>query len=78
MVVIACANGVAFDPVALTEALRRRMPHFMVPRFVRTIPELPKTPTQKIQKHVLKEQGVTDDTWDREAAGIIVKREAIC
>ena len=78
MIVIACADDVEFDPVKLTEALRRRMPHFMVPRFIRIVPELPKTPTQKIQKHVLKQEGVTEDTWDREAAGIVVKREAIC
>ena len=78
MIVIACADDIEFDPVKLTEALRRRMPHFMVPRFIRIVPELPKTPTQKIQKHVLKQEGVTEDTWDREAAGIVVKREAIC
>nr|MCH9672922.1 AMP-binding protein [Gammaproteobacteria bacterium] len=77
MIVIARADDVEFDPKELIEALRSRMPHFMVPRFVRTVAELPKTPTQKIQKHLLKQEGVTDDTWDRETAGIVIKREAI-
>ena len=27
---------------------------------------LPKTPTQKVQKHLLRSEGITADTWDRE------------
>lgn len=38
--------------------------------------ELPKTPTQKIEKHVLRSAGVTADTWDRDAAGIEPDRGA--
>lgn len=77
MIVVAITDESAFDPAELVESLRHRMPHFMVPRYVRVVPELPKTPTQKIQKHLLKQVGLTDDTWDREAAGIIIKRDAI-
>ncbi|NIY69278.1 AMP-binding protein [Streptomyces malaysiensis] len=40
---------------------------YMVPRFVEFLPELPKTPTQKVEKFRLKEAGVTKATWDREA-----------
>ena len=53
------------------------MAHFMVPRYVRIVPELPKTPTQKVQKNLLRDEGVTADTWDREAAGIRVRRERL-
>jgi len=49
----------------------------MLPKYIRIIEALPKTPTQKIRKHLLKEEGVTEDTWDREVAGIAVKREKI-
>ncbi len=49
----------------------------MVPRYVRIVDELPKTPTQKVQKHTLRSEGVTAGTWDRSAAGIEVKRERI-
>ena len=35
---------------------------------------LPKTPTNKIQKYAIRDEGVTDKTWDREAAGITLKR----
>jgi crotonobetaine/carnitine-CoA ligase len=51
------------------------MAHFMVPRYVRVLEALPKTPTNKVQKAELRAAGVTSDTWDREAAGIILKRE---
>jgi crotonobetaine/carnitine-CoA ligase len=30
---------------------------------------LPKTPTQKIEKHQLRQEGITPDTLDREAMG---------
>jgi crotonobetaine/carnitine-CoA ligase len=35
---------------------------------------LPKTPTERVQKVKLRDEGVTPDTFDREAAGIVVKR----
>ena len=53
------------------------MAHFMLPRFIRIVDELPKTPTRKVQKNLLKEEGITPDTWDREVAGITVMREKI-
>jgi fatty-acyl-CoA synthase len=38
---------------------------------------LPKTPTAKVEKHVLRAEGVTGDTWDRERAGILIRREKL-
>jgi crotonobetaine/carnitine-CoA ligase len=35
---------------------------------------LPKTPTERVQKVKLRDEGITADTFDREAAGIVVKR----
>jgi crotonobetaine/carnitine-CoA ligase len=65
------------DPKALTEYLIPRMPHFMVPRYVRVMDALPKTPTQKVQKHLIRADGVTADTWDRERAGIVLRRQKL-
>ena len=42
-----------------------RMPAFMVPRYLQTIAELPRTPTEKVRKKALREQGVGPHTWDR-------------
>ena len=50
------------------------MPYFAVPRYVEFLDALPKTPTERIQKYLLKEAGVTPTTWDREAAGVKVTR----
>jgi len=77
MIVVVPVTGATIDYEELFEFLVPRMAHFMLPRYIRTVAELPKTPTQKIQKHLLKSDGVTPDTWDREDAGIKVKRERI-
>lgn len=53
------------QPAALIAFLESRMAAFMVPRYVRVVDAMPMTPTQKIEKHVLRSQGVTADTWDR-------------
>jgi crotonobetaine/carnitine-CoA ligase len=37
-----------------------------VPRFLRFVDELPKTPSQRVQKAKLRALGVTPDTHDRE------------
>ena len=70
-------DGATIDPAELIHYLIPRMTHFMVPRYVRIIEALPRTPTSKIQKHILRNEGITADTWDREAAGIMVRRERI-
>ena len=74
MIVVQPKPGQTLDPRALTEFLIPRMAYFMVPRYIRVMDSLPKTPTNKVQKPLLREQGVTDDTWDREQAGIVLKR----
>jgi crotonobetaine/carnitine-CoA ligase len=44
---------------------------------VRVLDALPKTPTHKVEKHVLRRAGVTADTWDRVAAGVAVERDRL-
>lgn len=77
MAVVALRDGTAFDPEELIAFLRPRMAHFMIPRYVRVVDALPRTPTAKIEKVKLRQEGLTGDVWDREAAGISVKREKI-
>ena len=75
LVVVAPVAGAVLDPAELIEFLRPRMAHFMIPRYVRVLPELPKTPSSKVLKHELRREGVTADTWDREAAGIRIRSD---
>jgi crotonobetaine/carnitine-CoA ligase len=49
----------------LWEHCEARIPSFAVPRFLRIVEELPKTPSQRVQKAKLRELGVTEDTYDR-------------
>lgn len=74
MVTVVPRPGRSLDPVALIRFLEPRMAHFMVPRYIDIAETLPKTPTGKIQKFDLRDRGVTATTWDREAAGIKLKR----
>lgn len=68
--------GQSVPPVELLDWCAQRMPHFAVPRYVEFVPALPKTPTQKVQKAILREQGLTPGTWDREQVGYRVRRGA--
>ncbi|MGE4244255.1 AMP-binding protein [Ramlibacter sp.] len=77
MVVLATRPGASVDAAELLQFLIPRMAHFMLPRYVRFMPALPKTVTNKIQKAELRKDGVTFDTWDRDAAGIVVKRQKL-
>lgn len=42
-----------------------RIPSFAIPRFLRFVEDLPKTPSQRVQKAKLREIGITADTHDR-------------
>jgi crotonobetaine/carnitine-CoA ligase len=77
LIVVAPAPGKSIDPVSLTHFLTSRLAYFMVPRYVRTLPDLPKTPSAKVLKAQLRGEGVTPDTWDREKAGIIIRRDRL-
>jgi crotonobetaine/carnitine-CoA ligase len=66
--------GESLTPEELIEYAIDRMPYFAVPRYVEFMDALPKTPTERIQKYLLKQAGVTESTWDREKAGIKVSR----
>lgn len=77
LAVIKPKNAATFDPVALIGALESSLAYFMIPRFVRLVDEIPKTETNKPRKVVFREQGLTPDTWDREEAGIRLRRERL-
>jgi carnitine-CoA ligase len=77
MAVVAAAPGQQVDPAQLLEFLRDRLAYFMIPRYVRVLEALPKTPTAKVLKTELRAEGVTPDTWDREKAGISIRRDKI-
>jgi carnitine-CoA ligase len=76
MVYIVCRDGHTISEEELVRFANRNMAHFMVPRFVRFIDALPKTPSEKIEKYKLKvwaEQN-RQALWDREMVGLKLER----
>ena len=64
MVCVVAKPGQALDAVSLHAHCQGQMAAFMVPRYIRVMAALPKTPTERVEKYKLREEGVTADTWD--------------
>jgi crotonobetaine/carnitine-CoA ligase len=77
LAVVAPVPGRAISEPALFDFLKDRLPYFMVPRYIRVLDELPKTPSNKVMKAELRAQGVAAGAWDRERAGLRLRREAL-
>jgi crotonobetaine/carnitine-CoA ligase len=75
MIVVTLRSGCEPHPEALLDWLRPRLAHYMVPRYIRYVADLPRTPSARVQKHLLRDEGITVDSWDREAAGIRIRRD---
>jgi len=74
MICVVLKPGAALSPEGLLEHCHERMAYFMTPRYVRFVDALPKTATEKVQKAKLREEGVAPGTFDREAAGVQLRR----
>lgn len=61
--------GQSVSAAGLIAFLEPRMPYFMVPRYIEFFEQLPKTPTEKIQKQLLRDRGLTVQTYDRGPGG---------
>jgi carnitine-CoA ligase len=66
--------GSDLDAEALCRWAAERVPYFAIPRYIEFRSDLPRNPVGRVLKYELREQGVTADTWDREAAGVTFER----
>ncbi|MGE0306960.1 MAG: AMP-binding protein [Acidimicrobiia bacterium] len=57
---------------SLVEHFIENLPYFAVPRYVEIVDDLPRTPTGKVEKYKLRASSFNEQTWDREAAGIVL------
>ena len=73
-VAVILEDGVAADHESLIRWCEPRLAYFAIPRYVRIVDEMPLTANGKVRKAELRAQGITDDTWDREAAGVTLNR----
>ena len=74
MLAVVETRGGQIDWPALVAHCAARMPRFMVPRYYRAVPVLPRTPTGKVMKNDLRDTGLTSDSFDHVAAGITIQR----
>lgn len=68
MACVVLRPGAAVTPDELAAHCAGQMARFMVPRYWRFATTLPRTPTDKVEKFRLQAEGITPDTWDREAS----------
>ena len=66
MAFIVPRDGNIPEPAALIRFLEDRLARFAVPRYLQYVDELPLTENGKIKKYMLKEWGVSPETWDRD------------
>jgi crotonobetaine/carnitine-CoA ligase len=74
MAAIVLKASCRLEPAELMRFCEPRMPYFAIPRFLDFVAELPRTENGKVQKFKLRERGPGARTWDREAAGYLIKR----
>jgi crotonobetaine/carnitine-CoA ligase len=66
MVAVVPRPGCVIDPAELIAFCAERAARHMLPRYVDVVADLPRTPTEKVRKELLRERGVTATTWDAE------------
>jgi crotonobetaine/carnitine-CoA ligase len=77
LAVVVLQEGSAAEPLELLRYIVQKLPYFMVPRYFRVVDALPMTPTFRIKKPDLRAEGITEDTWDCEEAGLRVTRDGL-
>src|SRR5262249_16762591 len=68
--------GAQLDGAELVRYLVDKLPYFMVPRYVRFVSALPKTPTLRVMKHEIRVMGV-EGAWDLSTAGLRMTRTGL-
>jgi crotonobetaine/carnitine-CoA ligase len=71
---IVLARGASITPEKICAFINDIAPHFFVPRYMEFVETLPYTPTNKIQKFLLRQQGLNETTWDLKKSTYKVKK----
>jgi crotonobetaine/carnitine-CoA ligase len=73
-VCIVLREGEQVDARDLFEFFSANLPYYTMPRYVEIMSELPKNALSRVMKHVLRDRGLTDETWDLEAMGFTLPK----
>jgi len=63
MVAISSKNN-ELKPENIIDYCLNNMPTYWIPNYIRFLNSLPKTPTGRIEKYKLKNEGITKDTYN--------------
>jgi crotonobetaine/carnitine-CoA ligase len=74
MAFIVLQSSAQFDPLNITRFLETQIAYFAIPRYLDVVNEMPKTENGKVKKFLLRARGVEPETWDRDAAGVKLRR----
>jgi crotonobetaine/carnitine-CoA ligase len=74
-VTLVCHPGQSPTVDDLFAFFKEQLPYFAIPRYVEIRDAMPTTATGRVQKYLLRDQGVTAGTWDLEALGLAVPKD---
>jgi len=72
--VVVLKEGQSVTEEELIRWCEPRMAYFAIPRYIAIRNAMPKTPSERVEKFKLKNEGITEDCWDREAEGVELAR----
>jgi crotonobetaine/carnitine-CoA ligase len=72
--VVVLKDGQQLTEEELIRWCEPRLAYFAIPRYIAIRDSMPKTPSERVEKFKLKQEGITEDCWDREEAGIQLQR----
>lgn len=70
---VVCKQGVQPEAIELLRHLAALLPHFMVPRYIEFMDELPRSATMKVQRAELRKRSHGATIWDRKAHGVTMR-----
>lgn len=73
---IIARDGAAITPEQMYEFFADNLPYFAIPRYLDVRDSLPLTPTDRVQKHILRDEGIGPHMVDFEKLGLTVSRES--
>lgn len=74
MVAIRVRDGITVKSEDILRSLEDDVPYFMIPRYIRFVDNFEKTPTMRIIKKDLINEGIVPNAWDRRKAGFKLRR----
>ena len=74
-VYITSKDGAKADPADVVRWCAQRLAYFKVPRYLEVRDELPRTPSMRVRKDLLRQEkeDLIEGSFDREAAGIQIR-----